>query len=145
MKVADLTDQTHNPLGESRWVSCLRENLTSSSYGEGLETGCAIRAAPRQSLTRQLFFRWIKSHLRIKRFLGTSENAVKTQIWCAVSTYVLIAIIKKELHLETSLYTLLQILSVSVLEKTLISSAFRPDLVETVPVLACNQLNLFDF
>jgi len=93
----------------------------------------------------ELFFRWIKSHLRIKRFFGTSENAVKTQIWCAVSTYVLIAIIKKELHLETSLYTLLQILSVSVLEKTLISSAFRPDLVETVPVLAGNQMNLFDF
>ncbi len=53
----------------------------------------------------ELFFKWIKQHLRIKRFLGTSENAVKTQIWCAVSTYVLIAIVKKELHLDTSLYT----------------------------------------
>ena len=62
----------------------------------------------------ELFFKWIKQHLRIKRFLGTSENAVKTQIWCAVSTYVLIAIVKKELHLDASLYTLLQILSVSV-------------------------------
>src|SRR3984957_9929461 len=60
----------------------------------------------------ELFFKWIKQHLRIKKFLGTSENAVKTQIWCAVSTYVLIAIIKKELKLETSLYTLLQILSI---------------------------------
>jgi hypothetical protein len=66
----------------------------------------------------ELFFKWIKQHLRIKRFLGTSENAVKTQIWCAVSTYVLIAIVKKELHLDASLYTLLQILSVSVFEKT---------------------------
>jgi IS4 transposase len=55
----------------------------------------------------ELFFKWIKQHLRIKRFLGTSENAVKTQIWCAVSTYVLIAIVKKELHLHASLYTLL--------------------------------------
>ncbi len=60
----------------------------------------------------------------IKKFLGTSENAVKTLIWCAVSTYVLIAIIKNELKLEASLYTLLQILSVSVFEKTLISQAF---------------------
>ena len=93
----------------------------------------------------ELFFKWIKSHLRIKRFLGTSENAVKTQIWCAVSTYVLIAIIKKKLHLGTSLYTLLQILSVSVLEKTLISSAFQPDLAETKPIVANNQMNLFDF
>ncbi len=60
----------------------------------------------------ELFFKWIKQHLRIKRFLGTSENAVTTQIWCAVSTYVLIAIIKKELQLDSSLYTMLQILSV---------------------------------
>ena len=64
----------------------------------------------------ELFFKWIKQHLRIKRFLGTSENAVKTQIWCAVSTYVLIAIVKRELQLDASLYTLLQILSVSVFE-----------------------------
>jgi hypothetical protein len=71
----------------------------------------------------ELFFKWIKQHLRIKKFLGTSENAVKTQIWCAVSTYVLIAIIKKELKLEASLYTLLQILSISVFEKSRISEA----------------------
>jgi hypothetical protein len=61
----------------------------------------------------ELFFKWIKQHLRIKRFLGNSENAVKTQIWCAVATYVLIAIVKKELQLDASLYTCLQILSVS--------------------------------
>ncbi len=53
----------------------------------------------------ELFFKWIKQHLRIKRFLGTSENAVKTQVWCAVATYVLIAIVKKELHVDASLYT----------------------------------------
>ena len=74
----------------------------------------------------ELFFKWIKQHLRIKRFLGTSENAVKTQVWCAVATYVLIAIVKKELHLHASLYTCLQILSVSVFEKVLISDAFQP-------------------
>lgn len=62
----------------------------------------------------ELFFKWIKQHLRIKRFIGNSENAVKTQIWCAVATYVLIAIVKKELQSDASLYTLLQILSVSV-------------------------------
>src|SRR5450759_3341521 len=72
----------------------------------------------------ELFFKWIKQHLRIKRFIGNSENAVKTQIWCAVATYVLIAIVKKELQLDASLYTLLQILSVSVFEKTQLSQAF---------------------
>jgi hypothetical protein len=67
-----MTAPTHNPFDEIHWASCLRENLTSSSYGEGLETG---HRAPRQSLTRQLFFRWIKMHLRVKAFFGISENA----------------------------------------------------------------------
>ena len=93
----------------------------------------------------ELFFKWIKQHLRIKRFLGTSENAVKTQIWCAVSTYVLIAIIKKELHLNASLYTLLQILSVSVFEKTEISCALQPEMNRTISLPIDNQLMLFDF
>ena len=93
----------------------------------------------------ELFFKWIKQHLRIKKFLGTSENAVKTQIWCAVSTYVLIAIIKKELQIPSSLYTLLQILSVSVFEKTQISCAFQPDTYLSEMPLDDNQLNLFDF
>jgi len=93
----------------------------------------------------ELFFRWIKMHLRIKRFLGTSENAVKTQLWCAVSTYVLIAIIKKELHLDASLYTLLQILSVSIFEKTQISCALQPDVTRTITLPTDNQLRLFDF
>jgi hypothetical protein len=93
----------------------------------------------------ELFFKWIKQHLRIKRFLGTSENAVKTQIWCAVSTYVLIAIIKKELHLDASLYTLLQILSVSIFEKTQISCALQPDTTRTISPPTTNQLMLFDF
>jgi len=92
----------------------------------------------------ELFFKWIKQHLRIKKFLGNSENAVKTQIWCAVSTYVLIAIVKKELQLETSLYTLLQILSVSVFEKTELSRAFQYDAYRFSDVIEANQLNLFD-
>ncbi len=93
----------------------------------------------------ELFFKWVKQHLRIKRFLGTSENAVKTQIWCAVATYVLIAILKKELHLEASLYTCLQILSVSVFEKTEVSCAFQPDRSQREIGAAANQLILFDF
>ena len=93
----------------------------------------------------ELFFKWIKQHLRIKRFLGTSENAVKTQIWCAVSTYVLIAIVKKELHLDASLYTCLQILSVSVFEKTEASCALQPDRSQPESPNSANQLILFDF
>ena len=82
--------------------------------------------------------------MRIKRFLATTENAVKTQIWCAIATYVLIAIIRKELKLEASLYTCLQILSVSVFEKTHISCALQPSLNTTDQYAFANQLNLFD-
>jgi len=91
----------------------------------------------------ELFFKWIKQHLRIKKFLGNSENAVKTQIWCAVSTYVLIAIVKKELQIDASLYTLLQILSVSVFEKTELSSAFQGGEIAADLPESANQLNLF--
>jgi hypothetical protein len=93
----------------------------------------------------ELFFKWIKQHLRIKRFLGTSENAVKTQIWCAVATYVLIAIVKKELQLNASLYTCLQILSVSIFEKTELSCALQPDRSQREVGAPANQLILFDF
>ena len=93
----------------------------------------------------ELFFKWIKQHLRIKKFLGTSENAVKTQIWCAVSTYVLIAIVKKELQLDAPLYTLLQILSVSVFEKNQLSCALQLDLPVSETLPGANQLNLFHF
>jgi hypothetical protein len=107
VKVDAVTDRTHNPFEESHWVSRLRENLMSGSDGERLETG---QPAPRQPFTRQLFFKWIKQHLRIKAFYGTSKNAVKTQIWIAISVYVLVAIIKKRLNLAHSLYTILKIL-----------------------------------
>jgi Domain of unknown function (DUF4372)/Transposase DDE domain len=93
----------------------------------------------------ELFFKWIKQHLRIKRFIGNSENAVKTQIWCAVSTYVLIAIAKKELQLDASLYNMLQILSVSVFEKTPLSQALAGSGQLSEQVNPPNQLNLFDF
>ena len=93
----------------------------------------------------ELFFKWIKQHLRIKAFYGTSENAVKTQIWIAISVYVLVAIIRKRLGLEASLYQILQILSVTLFEKTPILQAFQaPDSQDDFPV-SPNQLILFDF
>jgi uncharacterized protein DUF4372/DDE family transposase len=94
----------------------------------------------------ELFFKWIKQHLRIKRFFGTSENAVKTQIWIAVSVYVLVAIVKKRLNLDASLYTLLQILSVTLFEKIPIDQALTNDDSKwgnTSQIT--NQLNLFPY
>ena len=92
----------------------------------------------------ELFFKWIKQHLRIKAFFGTNENAVKTQIWIAISVYVMVAIIKKRLSVQASLYTILQILSLTLFEKTpldqLLSDA---TLLESNPAPS-NQLNLFD-
>jgi hypothetical protein len=93
----------------------------------------------------ELFFKWIKQHLRIKAFYGTSENAVKTQIWIAVSVYVLVAIIRKRLGLEASLYQMLQILSVTLFEKTPISCALQAIDVEANFAENVNQLILFDF
>ena len=92
----------------------------------------------------EIFFKWIKQHLRIKAFYGTTENAVKTQIWIAIAVYVLVAIVKKQLHLDLSLYTILQILSVTLFEKTPILEALsiiQPQESKGVP---CNQLTLFD-
>jgi Domain of unknown function (DUF4372)/Transposase DDE domain len=93
----------------------------------------------------ELFFKWIKQHLRIKAFFGTSANAVKTQIWIAVSVYVLVAIVRKRLGLEASLYQILQILSVTLFEKTPILRALQaPDSEDDLPAPG-NQLILFDF
>jgi hypothetical protein len=93
----------------------------------------------------ELFFKWIKQHLRIKAFFGTSENAVKTQIWIAVSVYVLVAIVRKRLGLEASLYQSLQILSVTLFEKTPILRALQASDFENDLGDSGNQLNLFDF
>ena len=91
----------------------------------------------------ELFFKWIKQHLRIKRFYGTSENAVKTQIWTAVSVYVLVAIVKKRLDLDASLYTLLQILSVTPFEKMPIQHALSGSQTGFDDPSTDNQLTLF--
>jgi hypothetical protein len=93
----------------------------------------------------ELFFRWIKQHLRIKAFYGTSENAVKTQVWVAVCVYVLVAIVKKQLGLELSLYKILQILSVTIFEKTPVLEGFSNFSDESPDNESCMQLNLFDF
>jgi len=105
-------------------------------------TICALYKARWQV---ELFFKWIKQHLRIKKFYGNSENAVKSQIWIAVSVYVLVAIIKKRLNLDASLYTLLQILSVTLFEKMPLQQAFPAS--EYIPPEGAprNQLNLFAF
>ena len=91
----------------------------------------------------ELFFKWIKQHLRIKAFYGTSENAVKTQIWIAVSVYVLVAIVRKQLRLEISLYQILQILSVTLFEKTPLLQALQPIDSQEHLSASSNQLNLF--
>jgi IS4 transposase len=93
----------------------------------------------------ELFFKWIKQHLRIKAFYGTSENAVKTQIWIAVSVYVLVAIVRKRLGLELSLYQILQILSVTLFEKTPILQALQASDSQEELIDPGNQLILFDF
>ena len=89
----------------------------------------------------ELFFRWIKQHLRIRAFYGTSPNAVKTQVWVAISVYVLVAILKKQLQLDLSLYKILQILSVTIFEKSPISLAFRNTTTEFQnQMLVCNWI-----
>lgn len=93
----------------------------------------------------ELFFKWIKQHLRIKKFYGHSENAVKSQIWIAVSVYVLVAIVKKRLNLDASLYTLLQIFSLTLFEKMPIQQAFPGSDDKSEQGNDCNQLNLFAF
>jgi len=92
----------------------------------------------------ELFFKWIKQHLRIKAFYGTSENAVKIQVWIAISIYVLVAIVKKRLHLDASLYTILQVLSVSLFEKMPLSQAFASSDYKNPEAPSCKQLILFN-
>jgi len=115
----------------------LTNNFTLSS-----QTICALYKNRWQV---ELFFKWIKQHLRIKRFYGTSENAVKSQIWIAVSVYVLVAIIKKQLNLNASLYTVLQILSVTLFEKIPIQQALTINQYKNDELEIDKQLDLFDF
>ena len=110
-------------------------------FGIPAATVCALYKARWQV---ELFFKWIKQHLRIKKFYGTSENAVKVQIWTAVSVYVLVAIVKKRLNLYASLYTLLQIFSVTLFEKIPLNEGFLDMANSSEDDMFYNQLNLFD-
>jgi hypothetical protein len=92
----------------------------------------------------ELFFKWIKQHLRIKAFFGASENAVKAQLWSAICVYVLVAIVKKRLGIAASLYEILQILSLTLFEKTELSRMFQDVSAQIPPTNQDNQLNLFD-
>ena len=91
----------------------------------------------------ELFFKWIKQNLRIKTFYGTSENAVKTQIWIAVSVYALVAIMKKQLNIRPSLYTILQVLSVSAFERTPLLQLLAQPECKSQKIAIDNQLDLF--
>jgi IS4 transposase len=93
----------------------------------------------------ELWFKWIKQHLRIKSFYGTSENAVKTQIWIGVSVYVLIAIIKKRMQLNANLYTISQILDTTLFEKMTLTQLFTEYGYKPEPAPKLKQLSLFDF
>ncbi len=110
-------------------------------FGIPAATVCALYKARWQV---ELFFKWIKQHLRIKKFYGTSENAVKVQIWTAVSVYVLVAIVKKRLNLDASLYTLLQIFSITLFEKIPLNEGFLDMANSSKDDMFYNQLNLFD-
>ena len=92
----------------------------------------------------ELFFKWIKQPLRIKAFFGTSENAVKTQVWIAISAYVLVAIVKKRLKSEASLYTILQILSLALFEKKSLIQLLTEAPIAPKELALANQLNLFE-
>jgi hypothetical protein len=91
-----------------------------------------------------LFFKWIKQHLRIKAFYGTSPNAVRTQLWIALSVYVLVAILRKQLKIKASMFTILQILSVSAFDKTPLSQLLANAELQTLPDDSHNQLLLFN-
>jgi DDE family transposase len=112
----------------------------TNHFGVSPLTVCALYKSRWQV---ELFFRWIKQHLRIKRFFGTSENAVKCQVWIAVATYVLVAIAKKRLGLELSLHSMLQILSFTPFEKVPLIQIFTDTELDEEIVAAHNQLNLF--
>ena len=152
--ICDQTIVLQGPLSSKKYPDALRRvRLRDPETGKSvtlLTNDFHLSASTIADLYRsrwqiELFFKWIKQHLRIKAFYGTSENAVKTQIWIAVSVYVLVAIVKKRLKLEYDLYTLLQILSLSLFEKTELERALsKPDSGSTDELFR-NQLQLFNF
>lgn len=124
-------DATHR-----RWLVFLTNNFTLPAL--------TIAQLYKGRWQVELFFKWLKQHLRIKAFYGTSENAVKTQLWIAIAVYVLVAIVKKRLQLDTSLYSILQILSVSLFEKIPLAQALSLSSATALEADTGNQLNLFE-
>lgn len=118
--------------------------FATSTNGYPCSVTCLTAAILNCPVHRELFFKWIKQHLRIKAFFGTSENAVKTQIWIAVSVYVLVAIVRKRHKLSISLYEILQILSLTLFEKTPLDQLLAKTVQDEIQDNAENQLFLFD-
>ncbi len=142
----------NNPVPKRGYPECLRRvryyDVASKKRLVFLTNNFLLPALTITQLYRcrwqvELFFRWIKQHLRIKAFYGTSENAVRTQVWIAISVYVLVAIVKKRLNLERSLHSILQILSVSLFEKTSLLQALSGSEYDEINYESSNQLNLF--
>lgn len=121
--------------------TCKTLRFSTNNFSLPAET---IAFLYRQRWQVELFFKWIKQHLRIKSFYGTNENAVKTQVWIAVSTYILVAIVKSRLELDCSLYTILQVFSVHLFEKTPIQKAFSRDDLQIENSDSCKQLSLWE-
>jgi len=121
---------------QNKWFVFLTNNFTLPAL--------AIAQLYQSRWQIELFFKWIKQHLRIKAFYGTSDNAVKTQIWIAISVHVLVAIVKKQLKLEQILYTILQTLNVTLFKKSPILETFSNVKPHEPKDVTPNQLNLFD-
>ncbi len=134
-----------NPLRRIHYFDAEKDSRLTFLTNNFLLPALTIAQLYRARWKVELFFRWIKQHLHIKAFYGTSENAVKTQVWVAFSVYVLVAMVKKQLGLDLSLYKILQILSVTIFEKTLILEGFSNYADETDDLNVCKQLNLFEF
>jgi hypothetical protein len=134
-----------DPLRRIRYFDAEKDSRLTFLTNNFLLPALTIAQLYRARWQVELFFRWIKQHLRIKAFYGTSENAVKTQVWVAFSVYVLVAIVKKRLGLDMSLYKILQILSITIFEKTPILEGFSNFADENDDVDIAKQLNLFEF
>ena len=134
-----------DPLRRIHYVDAERDSQLTFLTNNFLLPALTVAQLYRARWQVELFFRWIKQHLRIKAFYGTSENAVKTQVWVAFSVYVLAAIVKRRLGLEMSLYTILQILSVTIFEKTPILQGFSNFAGETEDANVAKQMKLFEF
>lgn len=134
-----------DPLRRIRYFDAEKDSRLTFLTNNFLLPALTITQLYRTRWQVELFFRWIKQHLRIKTFYGTSENAVKTQVWVALAVYVLVAIVKKQLGLDLSLYKILQILSVTIFEKTPILEGFLNFAEDTENPNLGKQLNLFEF